>query len=119
VRFTPRKRGSKWSEVNRTRASELIEAGRMQFSGLAEIEAAKADGRWDAAYAPASTAQVPPDLQDALDASPQATAFFATLKGANRYAILYRVGTAKRPETRAKRIAHFITLLERGETLHG
>ncbi len=119
VRFTPRKRGSKWSEVNRTRASELIGAGRMQCSGLAEVEAAKADGRWDAAYAPASTAQVPPDLQNALDASPQAAAFFATLKGANRYAILYRVGTAKRPETRAKRIAHFITLLERGETLHG
>lgn len=119
IRFTPRKRGSKWSEVNRARASELIEAGRMQPSGLAEIEAAKADGRCDAAYAPASTAQVSPDLQAALDASPQAAAFFATLKGANRYAILYRVGAAKKPETRAKRIADFVVMLERGETVHG
>lgn len=119
VRFTPRKRASKWSEVNRTRALELIAAGRMQPAGLAEVEAAKADGRWDAAYAPASTAQVPPDLQAALDASPQAAAFFAALKGANRYAILYRVGTAKKSETRAKRIADFVAMLERGETVHG
>jgi uncharacterized protein YdeI (YjbR/CyaY-like superfamily) len=86
---------------------------------LAEVEAAKADGRWDAAYAPASTAQVPPDLQAALDASPRAAEFFATLKGANRYAILYRVSTAKRSETRAKRIADFVEMLQRGETVHG
>jgi uncharacterized protein YdeI (YjbR/CyaY-like superfamily) len=86
---------------------------------LAEIEAAKADGRWDAAYAPASTALVPPDLQAALDASPKAAAFFATLKGANRYAILYRISTAKRPETRARRIADFVAMLQRGETVHG
>ncbi len=119
VRFTPRKRASKWSEINRTRALELIAQGRMRPAGMAEVEAAKADGRWDAAYAPASTSQVPPDLQTALDASPQAAAFFATLKGANRYAILYRVGTAKKPETRAKRIADFIAMLERGETIHG
>ena len=119
VRFTPRKRASKWSEVNRTRALELIAQGRMRPAGLAEVEAAKADGRWDAAYAPARTAQVPPDLQAALDASPQAAAFFATLKGANRYAIVYRVGTAKKPETRAKPIADFIAMLERGETIHG
>lgn len=119
VRFTPRKRASKWSEVNRTRAVELIAQGRMHPAGLAEVEAAKADGRWDAAYAPASTAQVPADLQAALDASPQAAAFFATLKGANRYAILYRVGSAKKPETRAKRITGFIGMLQRGETVHG
>lgn len=119
VRFTPRKRASKWSKINRTRATELIESGRMRPAGLAEIEAAKADGRWDAAYAPASAAQVPPDLQAALDGSPRAAAFFATLKGANRYAILYRVGTAKKPETRAKRIGEFMALLERGETIHG
>jgi uncharacterized protein YdeI (YjbR/CyaY-like superfamily) len=119
VRFTPRKRASKWSEVNRTRAVELIKQGRMQSTGLAEVEAAKADGRWDAAYAPASTAQVPPDLQAALDASPRAAEFFATLKGANRYAILYRVSTAKRSETRAKRIADFVEMLQRGETVHG
>lgn len=118
VRFTPRKRASKWSEVNRTRALELIASGRMQPAGLAEIETAQADGRWATAYAPASTATVPPDLQAALDASPEAAAFFATLKGANRYAVLYRIGTAKKPETRAKRISHFVAMLVRGETIH-
>jgi uncharacterized protein YdeI (YjbR/CyaY-like superfamily) len=118
VRFTPRKRASKWSEVNRTRALELIAQGRMHPAGLDEVEAAKADGRWNEAYAPASTAQVPPDLQAALDASPHAAAFFATLKGANRYAILYRIGTAKKPETRARRIGDFVAMLERGETIH-
>ncbi len=118
IRFTPRKARSKWSEVNRKRALELIEAGRMRAAGLAEIERAKADGRWDAAYAPQSRAQVPPDLQAALDANPAAAAFFATLKGANRYAILYRVGDAKRPETRARRIEQFVAILARGETLH-
>lgn len=119
VRFTPRKRASKWSEINRTRAVELIKQGQMQSTGLAEVQAAKADGRWDAAYAPASSAQVPPDLQAALDAAPRAAEFFATLKGANRYAILYRVSTAKRSETRAKRIADFVEMLQRGETVHG
>ena len=92
VRFTPRKPRSKWSEVNRTRALQLIEAGRMRKTGLAQVNAARADGRWNAAYAPASTAQVPPDLREALDQSPRASAFFATLTGANRYAILYRIG---------------------------
>jgi uncharacterized protein YdeI (YjbR/CyaY-like superfamily) len=119
VRFTPRKPGSKWSAVNRARALELIEAGRMKKGGLAQIEAAKADGRWDAAYQPASRAEVPPELQAALDQSPRAAAFFATLKGANRYAILYRIQTAMKPETRAKRIAQFVAMLERGETIHG
>lgn len=119
VRFTPRKRASKWSEKNRAQAEELIEAGRMQPSGSAEIEAAKADGRWEAAYAPASTAQPPADLQAALEASPRASAFFATLTGANRYAILYRIGTAKKSETRARRIAECVAMLERGETIHG
>ncbi len=118
IRFTPRRPRSKWSERNRKRALELIEEGRMRPAGLAEIEAAKADGRWDAAYAPQSEAAVPPDLQAALDASPKAAAFFATLKGANRYAILYRIGEAKKPETRAARIAKFVGMLERGETLH-
>ncbi|PXA96450.1 hypothetical protein DMC47_17575 [Nostoc sp. 3335mG] len=119
VRFTPRKRASKWSQVNRTRATELIASGHMHPAGLAEIEAARADGRWDAAYAPASKAEVPPDLQAALHASPAAAAFFVTLKGANRYAILYRIGTAKKPETRARRIAKFVAMLERSETVHG
>jgi uncharacterized protein YdeI (YjbR/CyaY-like superfamily) len=119
VRFTPRKRGSKWSEVNRARALELIEAGRMRPGGLAEIEAARADGRWAAAYAPASRAEVPEDLQAELDRSPAARTFFATLSGANLYAILYRIGSAKKPETRARRIAQFVSMLERGETVHG
>jgi uncharacterized protein YdeI (YjbR/CyaY-like superfamily) len=90
----------------------------MRPAGLAEIASAKADGRWDAAYAPQSEAEVPPDLQAALDASPGAAAFFATLRGANRYAILYRIGEAKKPETRAARIAKYVAMLERGETLH-
>lgn len=119
VRFTPRKARSRWSRVNRSRAIELLAEGRMRKSGLAQIEAAKADGRWAAAYAPASSAEVPADLQDALNASPQAAKFFATLKGANRYAILYRIGSVKRPETRAKKIADYVAMLERGETIHG
>jgi uncharacterized protein YdeI (YjbR/CyaY-like superfamily) len=119
VRFTPRKPRSKWSEVNRTRALQLIEAGQMRKTGLAQVNAARADGRWDAAYAPASTAEVPPDLQEALEQSPRATAFFATLTGANRYAILYRIGAVKKPETRARKIATYIAMLERGETIHG
>jgi uncharacterized protein YdeI (YjbR/CyaY-like superfamily) len=85
---------------------------------MAEIEAAKADGRWNAAYAPASRATVPPDLQAALDANPKAARFFATLSGANRYSVLYRIGTAGKPETRARKIASFVAMLERGETLH-
>jgi uncharacterized protein YdeI (YjbR/CyaY-like superfamily) len=119
VRFTPRKPRSKWSQVNRARATELIAAGRMRSGGLAQIEAAKADGRWDAAYAPASKAEVPPDLQAALDRSPEAAAFFATLTGANRYAILYRIGAVKKAETRARKIAEFVAMLERHETVHG
>jgi uncharacterized protein YdeI (YjbR/CyaY-like superfamily) len=118
TRFTPRKRASRWSEVNRTRALELSAAGRMQAAGHAEIEAAKADGRWAAAYAPASTAQVPPDLQAALEASPDAATVFATLKGNNRYAILYCIAVVKRPETRARKIAQFVAMLERSEPMH-
>jgi len=119
VRFTPRKARSKWSEVNRTRAEELIAQGLMTARGHGEIESAKADGRWEAAYAPASTAQVPPDLQQALDQNPEAKAFFAGLTGANRYAILYRIGAVKRPETRARKVAQFVAMLKRGETVHG
>ena len=119
VRFTPRKARSKWSQVNKRRATELLAEGRMRKSGLAQIEAAKADGRWAAAYAPASSAEVPADLQDALNNNPQAAKFFATLKGANRYAILYRIGSAKRPETRVRKISEYLAMLERGETIHG
>ncbi len=115
IRFTPRKARSKWSQVNRERVAKLIAAGRMRGGGLAQVEAAKADGRWDAAYAPSSRASVPDDLQAALDASPKAAAFFATLTGANRYAILYRIGAVKKPETRARKVAEFVAMLERGE----
>jgi uncharacterized protein YdeI (YjbR/CyaY-like superfamily) len=119
IRCTPRRPRSKWSAINRERVEALIAEGRMRPAGLAEVEAAKADGRWADAYPPHSRAEPPPDLQAALDASPKAAAFFATLKGANRYALIYRVLDAKRPETRAKRIAGFVAMLERGETLHG
>lgn len=118
IRFTPRKARSKWSQLNRARAIELIGAGRMRASGLAQIEAAKEDGRWDAAYASASRAEVPPDLQAALDQHPESAAFFATLTAANRYAILYRIGAVKKPETRARKIADFIDMLKRHETVH-
>ncbi|MGH6615574.1 YdeI/OmpD-associated family protein [Sphingomonas sp.] len=119
VRFTPRKARSKWSENNRLRATELIAAGRIAPAGQAEIDAAKADGRWDAAYASQSTIEVPDDLIAAFDAEPAARAFFDTLTGANRYAILYRIHDAKKPETRAARIAKFVSMCARGETLHG
>jgi len=117
-RYTPRRRRSRWSRINRDRALALIAAGRMRPAGLAQVEAARADGRWEAAYAGPASATVPADLRAALDANPPAAAFFATLRGANRYAILYRVQDAKRPETRARRIARFVAMLERGETLH-
>lgn len=90
----------------------------MRPTGLVEVNAAQADGRWDAAYAPASKAEPPPDLQAALDASPEAAAFFATLRGANRYAVIYRVSTAKTQETRRKKIAQLVAMLERRETIH-
>lgn len=117
VRFTPRRPGSKWSQINVEKAEALIEAGRMRPAGLAQVEAAKADGRWADAYPPHSRAEPPADLKAALDASPKAAAFFATLKGANRYGLIYRVLDAKKPETRAKRIAGFVAMLEREETL--
>jgi len=117
-RFTPRKRDSIWSRINRERALSLIESGAMQPAGLAAIETARANGRWDAAYAGPRTAEVPPDLDAALRAKPKAAAFFATLKGQNRYAILFRLQTAKKPETRAARLRKFVEMLERGETIH-
>src|SRR3569623_429686 len=118
TRFTPRKAKSKWSEKNRVRAVELLAEKRIAKAGLAEIEAAKADGRWEAAYAPATTIAVPDDLAAARDAEPEARAFFDTLTGANRYAILYRVHEAKKPATRAARIARFAAMCARGETVH-
>ena len=115
-RFVPRRPKSKWSQVNRDKVLALTGAGRMHPAGLAEVERAQADGRWDAAYAPQSQATVPDDLQAELDARPKAKAAFATLKSQNRYAILYRLRDAKRPETRARRLQQFVEMLERGET---
>lgn len=118
-RFTPRLRRSRWSRRNRDRIAELAADGRMRPPGEAEVERAKADGRWDAAYAGARTATVPPDLQAALDRNPAARDFFAALDAANRYAVLYRVEEAKRPQTRAARIERFVAMLAAGEKIHG
>jgi uncharacterized protein YdeI (YjbR/CyaY-like superfamily) len=118
-RFTPRRPRGKWSQINRTKAEELIAAGAMRPSGLAEVEAAKADGRWDAAYAGQRTATVPDDLRQELDRNPAAREFFDSLDAANRYAILYRLGEAKKAETRERRLRKFIAMLGRGEKIHG
>ncbi len=118
-KFGPRGARSIWSKVNRQKVHALTEAGRMKPAGIQAVESAKAGGRWDAAYDPASTATVPDDLQAALDANPRAKDCFATLNGANRYAVLFRVQTAKKPETRAKRIATLVEMLERNEKIHG
>jgi uncharacterized protein YdeI (YjbR/CyaY-like superfamily) len=117
-RFTPRRPRGRWSKINREKAEALIEAGRMRPAGLAEVEAAKADGRWEAAYEGQGSAKVPPDLQRELDANPAAAGFFASLDGANRYAILYRLDEAKKPETRERRLRKFVGMLERGERVH-
>jgi uncharacterized protein YdeI (YjbR/CyaY-like superfamily) len=117
-RFTPRGPRSRWSKVNCERIPRLIAEGRMRPSGLAEVERARADGRWEAAYDSPRNAVVPEDLAAALDADPKARAFFERLDGANRYAVLYRVQEAKRPETRARRIATLVAVLGREEKLH-
>jgi uncharacterized protein YdeI (YjbR/CyaY-like superfamily) len=117
-RFTPRGPRSGWSRINRAKAEALIAAGEMQAPGRAEVERARSDGRWARAYAGARAAVVPPDLARALARVPRARAFFDALDGANRYAILYRVETAKLAETRARRIETFVALCARGETLH-
>ncbi|HEV3402004.1 MAG TPA: YdeI/OmpD-associated family protein [Acidimicrobiales bacterium] len=113
-RFTPRRPRSKWSKINRGKAEQLIRDGRMQPAGLREIERARADGRWDAAYDPPSVASVPADLQRALDENPAAAEFFATLNRQNRLVIIYQVQDAKRPDTRARRIAKFVDMLNEG-----
>ena len=117
-KFTPRGARSVWSKINREKALALIEAGAMQPSGLAEVERAKQDGRWEAAYDPPSRASVPDDLQAALATNAPAAAFFATLDARNRYAVLWRVQTAKTPETRQKRIAAFVTMFAQGEKVY-
>ena len=116
-RFTPRRARSKWSTRNRGKAEELIGQGRMRPPGLREIERARADGRWDEAYDSPAIATVPDDFQAALDAVPAAREFFESLGSTKRYAFLYRIADAKRPETRAKRIAEYVTLLRQGKTL--
>lgn len=117
-RWVPRGRTSIWSKINRDKALRYIEEGRMQPAGLKEVERARVDGRWEAAYDPGSTAAIPPDLQAALDARPGAAEFFATVSAQNRYAVLFRIQTAKQPATRAKKIEQFAQMLARGETLH-
>jgi len=117
-RFTPRTARSTWSKINRDKALKLIEEGRMQPAGLAEVERARADGRWEAAYDAQSVATVPPDLQAALDANPKAAAFFAKLDSRNRYAVLFRTQGAKKPETRARRIGQFVEMLAKGEKIY-
>jgi uncharacterized protein YdeI (YjbR/CyaY-like superfamily) len=117
-RFTPRRPGGRWSKINREKAEALLAAGAMRPAGLAEVEAAKADGRWEAAYEGQRAAEVPGDLRRELDANPAAAEFFAELDSANRYAIVYRLGDAKKPETRERRLRKFVAMLERGEKIH-
>jgi uncharacterized protein YdeI (YjbR/CyaY-like superfamily) len=117
-RFTPRRPRGRWSQINRKKVEALIEAGSMRPAGMAEVEAARADGRWEAAYEGQRTAKVPDDLQRELDANPAAREFFAGLDSANRYAIVYRLNDAKRPQTRERRLRKFIAMLERGEKIH-
>lgn len=117
-RFTPRRPGSRWSKINCGRAEAMLAAGRMKPGGRREVERAKADGRWDAAYAGQVTMAVPADFEAALAKDSTAKRFFSTLDSANRYAILYRIHDAKQPETRARRIAQFVGMLSRHETVY-
>ena len=118
-RFTPRSSRSRWSLINRRKAQELIDRGRMRPTGMCRIEEARADGRWLAAYEGQRTASVPQDLREELDRRPRAKQFFGTLDSANRYAILYRLSEAKLPTTRARRLEKYLKMLEAGETIHG
>ena len=117
-RFTPRGKKSNWSKLNRERVARLTKAGRMQPAGIAEVERAKADGRWAAAYDSPANAKVPDDLAKALAKSAKAKKFFDSLSSTNRFSILYRLQAAKKPETRARRLEKFIEMLNKGEKLH-
>jgi uncharacterized protein YdeI (YjbR/CyaY-like superfamily) len=117
-RFTPRRPSSAWSRRNVEIVDRLFQEGRMRPAGVEEVERAKTRGRWQAAYEGQATIDVPRDLAQALAADPQASTMFGNLSARNRYAILYRVQTARRPETRARRIAEFVTMLARGETIY-
>jgi uncharacterized protein YdeI (YjbR/CyaY-like superfamily) len=117
-RFTPRGKRSIWSKINRQKATTLMECSRMRESGLREVLRAKQDGRWERAYDSPSSATVPDDFQAALDKSAKAKAFFATLERRNRYAILFRIQTVKKAETRARKITEFIAMLEKQQKIH-
>lgn len=117
-RFTPRTTKSIWSKINKAKAEALISAGRMCPAGMREIDRAKQDGRWDAAYSSASISTIPDDFQKALNTNKKAKAFFATLNSQNRYAVLFRIQNVKKAETRAKKITQFIEMLAKGEKLH-
>ena len=117
-KFTPRRPRSKWSKINRQKATELIERAEMKPAGLREVERARADGRWDAAYDAQSTATVPDDLRGELEKNEVAREFFAALDRRNRYAILYQIQDAKRPETRARRIAKYVAMLSEQKKLY-
>ena len=117
-RFTPRSAASRWSKINTDKAEALITAGRMRPAGLREVERARADGRWDRAYAGQAAIEVPDDLLSALAADDAAREFFATISRVNRYAILYRITSVKKPETRARKIAQYVAMLAAGETIH-
>lgn len=117
-KFTPRRARSKWSRINRDKIEELTRQGRLKPAGLEQVELAKADGRWDAAYASPANVAIPDDLQAALDASPQAAEFWERLNKSNRFAIVFQLEDAKKPETRTRRLEKFVGMLERGEKLY-
>jgi len=117
-KFTPRRARSMWSKVNIKLVAKLIDEGKMQPAGQAAIDEAKADGRWDAAYDPPSTATVPPEFIEALNAHPKAAAFYETLNKTNKFAIAWRIQTARKEETKQRRIEKIIAMLESGETFH-
>jgi uncharacterized protein YdeI (YjbR/CyaY-like superfamily) len=117
-RFTPRRARSPWSKINRAKAEEFIAQGKMRPAGMREVEAAQADGRWEAAYDGQRTIEVPPDLKKLLDRNAKAKRFFATLDSKNRYAVLHRIQQAKKPETRARRIEQFVAMLAEGKKIY-
>lgn len=118
VRFTPRRARSQWSARNVGIVTALMEEGRMQPAGMAQVAQAKADGRWDAAYGGQATIEVPADLAEALDAAPAARAMFDILTRQNRFVVVYQVDSAKRVDTRARRIEKYVAMLARGETAY-
>ncbi len=117
-RFTPRRPGGRWSRINREKAEALVVAGAMRAAGMAEVEAARSDGRWEAAYEGQRSAAVPDDLRAEMEANDAAREFFEGLDKANRYAIVYRLEEAKKAETRERRLRKFVAMLERGEKIH-